>query len=156
MNKQQYWLFKTEPSEYSYDDLVNNKSGGRWDGVRNYQARNYLRDSIKVGDFVLIYHSSIKVPAIHGVGKVKREAYPDPTQFDSNSPYYDAGSKKTSPRWTSLDIVAVKTLEKEVSLLEMRANPKLKDMVLLKKGSRLSIQPVTLQEFNEICLMAKR
>lgn len=156
MKKRLYWLFKTEPKEYSYVDLANNKYNGRWDGVRNYQARNYLRDSIKMGDLVLIYHSSIKIPAVVGVGKIKSEPYPDPTQFDSKSYYFDSKARKDKVRWISLDLMAVKKLEREVNLLDIRSNPKLKEMVLLRKGSRLSIQPVTEANFKIILDMGSK
>lgn len=154
--KQQYWLMKTEPSEYSIDDLSLGRNNGMWDGVRNYQARNFLRDGMKDGDLALIYHSSIKVPAVVGIGKIVGEPYPDPTQFDKKSAYFDPKASKEKPIWVSRNLKLVRKFKKEVTLFEIRSNPKLKKMILIKKGTRLSIQPVNLQDFNEICAMENR
>jgi predicted RNA-binding protein with PUA-like domain len=164
--KQQYWLMKTEPSEYSIDDLAKGKNNGMWDGVRNYQARNFLRDTMQNGDLVLIYHSSIKIPAVVGIGKIVGEPYIDPTQFNKKSAYFDYKASKEKLKvlkkgefgqfWISRNLKLVKKFKKEVTLAEIRANLKLKNMILIKKGTRLSIQPVNLQDFNEICAMENR
>ena len=137
-----YWLMKSEPEECSVDDvLAAKKSTIPWVGVRNYQARNFMRDSMRIGDGVLFYHSSCDQPGIVGIAHVASEAYPDPTQFDPNSPYHDGKSKPEEPRWLLVD---VKVLEKipNITLPAMRARPELADMLLLKKGNRLSITPV--------------
>jgi predicted RNA-binding protein with PUA-like domain len=146
-----YWLFKSEPTTYSLDDL--NKAQSKttlWDGVRNYQARNLLRDEVSKGDEVLFYHSACKEPAAVGVAKVVRAGYPDPTQFDKNHKYHDAGSKEDNPRWFVVDVKFERAFKNPVTLKEMRAMDDLEGMVLLKKGSRLSIQPVTPAEWKVI------
>ena len=137
-----YWLMKCEPEECSVDGvLAAKKSTVPGVGVRNYQARNFMRDSMQVGDGVLFYHSSCDQPGIVGIAQVASKAYPDPTQFDPNSPYHDAKSKPEEPRWLLVD---VKVLEKipNISLPALRARPELADMLLLKKGNRLSITRV--------------
>ncbi len=118
--------------------------------MRNYQARNLLRDEIAVGDGVLYYHSSVDPPAVVGLARVVKAGYPDPTQFDSKSDYYDAGSKPDAPRWFSVDIAFDRKLPRPVTLPELRADPALSDMVLLQRGSRLSVQPVTAAEWKRI------
>lgn len=134
------WLFKTEPDAYSIEDL---KRDGEtpWEGIRNYQARNRLRDEVKKGDHVLIYHSSCKVPAIVGLAEVIREAYPDPTQFDPQSAYYDPRSSSASPRWLRVDVRYLRQFPHPVSLAAIKADPALADMELVNR-SRLSIQIV--------------
>lgn len=144
----QYWLFKTEPSECSLDDLARQKSV-RWDGIRNYSARNYLRDIVKVGDFVLIYHSSCAHIGIVGLAKVVTEAYVDPTQFDASSIYFDAKSHRENPRWVSVDIAFVARFPKLVSLPSLKQTPELQQMALINQP-RLSVQPVTEFEFTVI------
>jgi predicted RNA-binding protein with PUA-like domain len=146
----QYWLMKSEPSEVSIDDLAKApKQTVPWFGVRNYQARNYMRDQMKIGDLVFFYHSSCPEPGIAGIAKVAKAAHPDLTQFDPKSPYYDAGSKKEDPRWVNVD---VKLVEKTglVSLDALRQEKSLADMVVLKRGNRLSITPVTAAEWKFI------
>lgn len=141
-----YWLFKTEPHVFSIDDLENSSAKTtRWDGVRNYQARNLLRDQIKVGDQVFVYHSQCKVPGIVGLAKVVKAAYPDPAQFSADSPYYDPKAEKDNPRWFCVDIQHEKTLTKVIALQDIKRDPALHDMVLLKQG-RLSVQPVTADQ----------
>lgn len=138
-----YWLMKTEPDVYSWDDLKN--APGRsdsWEGVRNYQARNYMRE-MQRGDLVLFYHSRITPPAIVGVARVVRAAYPDPTQFDPSSKYYDPHSDADNPRWDIVDIHYHRDFDAPIPLPELKEVPGLQDMVLLRKGNRLSIQPVT-------------
>jgi predicted RNA-binding protein with PUA-like domain len=137
-----YWLMKSEPEECSIDDnLAAPKATVPWVGVRNYQARNFMRDGMKVGDGVLFYHSSCAEPGIVGVARVASEAYPDPTQFDSKSPYYDPKSKREEPRWLLVDVQAGRKT-RVLGLPEMREIPALADMVVLRKGNRLSITPV--------------
>ena len=150
-----YWLFKSEPDEYSIDDLAAESSGtGCWNGIRNYQARNILRDQVRKNDRVFIYHSSCKVPGIAGIAKVTRTAYPDPAQFDMNSPYYNAKSSSEQPRWVCVDIAFVKKFDDVVSLKTLKAEAGLADMVLLKQG-RLSVQPVTSEQWQLILSLAK-
>ncbi|MDU0111457.1 EVE domain-containing protein [Psychrosphaera aquimarina] len=150
-----YWLFKSEPDDYSLLDLKNDKNSTvRWDGIRNYQARNLLRDEIKVGDQVLFYHSSCKNIGVAGTAKVVSSPYPDPLQFNPESKYYDPKSKPESPRWVSLDIQYQQEFIKFVPLALIKATKALEEMVLVKRG-RLSIQPVTEAEWNIIMKMAK-
>lgn len=138
-----FWLFKTEPHVFSIQNLENSPAKTtRWDGVRNYQARNLLRDQIKVGDQVFIYHSQCKVPGIVGIGRVARNAYPDPAQFDPESTYFDPKSTHDQPRWFCVDLTHERTFAHVIPLQELKQNPDLHDMVLLKQG-RLSVQPVT-------------
>lgn len=138
-----HWLFKTEPHVFSIENLENSTDKTtRWDGVRNYQARNLLRDEIKVGDEVFVYHSQCKVPGIVGLAKVVKAAYPDPAQFNPESDYFDPKADADSPRWFCVDIQHHKTFAKVIPLQELKQNPDLHDMVLLKQG-RLSVQPVT-------------
>jgi predicted RNA-binding protein with PUA-like domain len=144
------WLLKTEPSEYSWSDLWRAANHtGRWDGVRNYQARLNLR-KMKFGDRIFIYHSAEKPLQIVGIAEIVREAYPDPTQFDATSDYFDPKSKPSDPRWTSVDVRAVEAFKFPVTMEAMRATPALKNMVLLN-NTRLSVQPVTDVEWEMIC-----
>ena len=138
-----YWLFKTEPSTYSIDDLKEAKGGKDiWDGVRNFQARNFLRDEVRKGDLVFIYHSSCKVPGIAGLAKVLREKCPDPTSWDKKSPYYDPKSTKDSPRWFMVEVMFVKKFKNLIPLELLKKVKGLNDFQLLKRGNRLSIMPV--------------
>ena len=137
-----YWLMKSEPDEVSIDDaLAAPGATVAWTGVRNYQARNFMRDGMKVGDGVLFYHSSCPEPGIAGIARVASGIKPDPTQFDPKSPYYDAASKKDDPRWLLVDVQALRKT-RLLALPELRANPELADLVVLRKGNRLSITPV--------------
>lgn len=140
---------KTEPDVYSIDDLMKQKKT-MWEGVRNYQARNFMRDQMRVGDLVLIYHSNTKPPGIVGTGKVCSEAYPDPTQFDSKSNYYDAKSKKDNPRWELVDIAFDSKFSRMIPLDELKEDHACKDMYVIRKGMRLSIQPVTQKEYEHL------
>jgi len=145
-----YWLFKTEPSAYSWDDLKNEKKRiTQWDGVRNYQARNFMR-SMQKGDLVFFYHSVITPQVICGICEVVREAYPDTTQFDPESKYFDPKSSPEEPRWSMVDIKWKLDFNPPVSREELKTLPGLEDMVLMQKGSRLSIQPVTPSEWKII------
>ena len=137
-----YWLMKSEPDEVSIDDaLAAPNATVAWTGVRNYQARNFMRDGMKVGDGVLFYHSSCPEPGIAGIARVASGIKPDPTQFDPKSPYYDPASKKEDPRWLLVDVQAVRKT-RLLALPELRASPELADLVVLRKGNRLSITPV--------------
>lgn len=151
----QYWLMKTEPTTYSIDDLESEKNRTTsWEGVRNYQARNLLRDEIKKGDRVLFYHSACKEPAVVGIAVVARAGYPDSFAFDPSSKYHDEKSDPDDPTWYMVDIKLDKKFPQPVTLAELRKKPGLKDMVLLQKGSRLSVQPVKKAEFDTILKMA--
>lgn len=142
-----YWLFKTEPEEYSIDDLAwAGPNGAPWDGIRNYQARNLLRDVVRVGDGVLVYHSSCRPAGVAGIARICRAAYPDPDQFDPDSRYYDPKSTVGDPRWFRVDLVFVRKLPVLVTLADIKNNPALADMVLLRQP-RLSVQPVTSDEW---------
>ena len=137
-----YWLMKSEPGEVSVDDaLAAPQSTVPWTGVRNYQARNFMRDTMRLDDGVLFYHSSCAEPGIVGIARVASSAYPDPTQFDPKSPYHDPASKPDAPRWLLVDVQAVRKT-RVLALPEMRANAALADMQVLRKGNRLSITPV--------------
>ena len=145
-----YWLMKSEPDEFSIDDLAAAKGKTTsWFGVRNYQARNYMRDHMRVGDGVLFYHSSCPQPGIAGIAEVASTAYPDASQFNAKSEYYDAASKREAPRWM---LVVVKLVEKTplLPLDEMREIPALADMATLRRGNRLSITPVTAAEWKAV------
>ena len=145
-----YWLMKSEPDEFSIDDLV--RAPGKttpWFGVRNYQARNYMRDAMRPGDGVLFYHSSCEVPGIAGFAEVSSAAHPDETQFDPKSPYYDPKSTRESPRWMLVDVKLVRKT-RLLALDEIRAQPQLADMVILRRGNRLSVTPVTAAEWKYI------
>lgn len=150
-----YWLFKSEPDEYSIADLAAEPGKtGRWDGIRNYQARNFLRDSVQTGDGVLFYHSACKVPAVVGTAEVVRGAYPDPAQFDPESKYFDPRATEEKPRWYCVDIRWQSAFNHPVPLAEIKQNPQLADMVLVKQG-RLSIQPVTKEEWDTLVRQGK-
>lgn len=150
------WLVKSEPEAFSWDDLWTAK-GRRthWDGIRNYQVRNFIRDDIKKGDLVLYYHSNAKPPGVVGIAEVVREAYPDPTQFDPKDGHYDPGSDPTDPRWLMFDLKAKRRLPRLVSLQELKKNPALEEMLVVQRGQRLSIQPVTAAEWDEVLAMAQ-
>lgn len=136
-----YWLMKSEPDSYSIDDLKRDDRE-HWDGIRNYQARNMMRDEMKVGDSVFFYHSSCKVPAIVGIATVASKPYADPTQFDAKSRYHDATSNKDDPRWILVDIKYKRHLQRPIPLSELKEHPALVDFQLNKRGNRLSIFPV--------------
>lgn len=142
-----YWLMKSEPSEFSIDDLVRARGQTTpWVGVRNYQARNYMRDGMAIGDHAFFYHSSCAEPGIAGIVEISKLAYPDATQFDRKSPYFDAKSTRAAPRWVHVDVKLVKKT-KLITLPMLRATPGLETMIVLRKGNRLSITPVTPAEW---------
>lgn len=144
-----YWLFKSEPSCFSIDDLKKKKQE-HWDGVRNYQARNMLRDEIKKGDKVIFYHSSCKIPSAVGIAEVVKEGYPDFTAWDVKSEHPDPKSTKESPIWYMVDIAFKKKLKTPLSLHQMRTIAELQDMRLLQKGNRLSLFPISKSHFDLI------
>jgi len=153
--KRQYWLFKTEPGSYSIDDLAAEpKKTTFWDGVRNYQARNMLRDEIQVGDGVLFYHSNAKPPAIVGTAQVVKAGYPDHTQFDPSAKHYDEKADPEEPRWYMVDIKFVQKFPEIIDREQLAADKTAKDMAVLAKGSRLSIQPVTAEEWKAVHKLA--
>lgn len=155
-DRTRYWLVKSEPEVFSIDDLRRspNQATG-WDGVRNYQARNYLR-SMQLGDEVLFYHSNADPPAIVGMARVVRQAYPDPTQFDERDPHYDARSSPLNPPWDMVDLKFTKKFATPLALDVLRQKPGLKQMELLRRGSRLSVQPVRKSEWELILRLADR
>jgi predicted RNA-binding protein with PUA-like domain len=147
------WLFKSEPTAYSFEDLIKDEVA-EWDGVRNYQARNMLRDDIKSGDKVLFYHSNAQPLVVVGTALVVKSGYPDHTAWDVHSEHPDPKSTPDNPIWYMVDIVPDKLFSNSVTRVSMMRNPFLTDMILLKKGTRLSIQPVTKEEFEEVVRMS--
>jgi predicted RNA-binding protein with PUA-like domain len=151
-----YWLVKSEPDVFSLDDLIAAKNQTtHWDGVRNYQARNTLRDQMQLGDKVLYYHSNTEPTAVVGIVEVVRTGYPDHTAFDTGDPHFDPKSKPDRPTWYMVDVKFVEKFSRQLSLAELRKIPELNAMVLLQKGSRLSVQPVRPQEFETIVELAR-
>ena len=150
-----YWLLKTEPSTFSFDDLWNApKRTTFWDGVRNFQARNTMRDLMKPGDLAFIYHSSTDPTGIVGIAEIVKGGYPDPTAFDPKDSHYDPKSKREAPSWYGVDVKAVKRLPEILTLERLRGTKGLEKMVLLQKGSRLSVQPVSAEEWGVISRLA--
>lgn len=150
-----YWLMKTEPNTYSIDNLSRDGSTC-WEGVRNYRARNLMRDDMKVGDLVLFYHSNADPPGVAGIAKVSREAYPDKYAFDQRSKYYDEKSTKGEPRWWMVDVEFVEKFAGVVGLDELKADPRFDDMMVTQKGARLSVQPAEKPHFDAIRKMGRR
>ena len=151
-----YWLMKSEPDECSIDDaLAAPRQTVPWVGVRNYQARNFMRDAMRVGDGVLFYHSGCAEPGVAGIAEVASGPYPDPTQFDPHSPYFDASSRLDTPRWTLVDVKAVKRTPL-LSLPQMRQQPELADMQVLRRGNRLSITPVSPDQWQRVLRLISR
>jgi predicted RNA-binding protein with PUA-like domain len=144
---------KSEPDVYSVDDLARERIG-TWEGVRNYQARNHMR-AMREGDLAFFYHSSTEPPGIVGLMKVAREAYTDPTQFDKKSPYYDEKSKPEQPRWDRVDVAFVEKLANPITLAELREDPRCAEMLVIRRGMRLSVQPVEPQHFAHLVKRAK-
>ena len=144
---------KSEPDVYPWSQLVQDGST-HWDGVRNHQARNMMRDDMAVGDLVLFYHSNTRPPHIAGIARVCRDGYPDHTSWDEESRYFDVGSQPDEPRWYMVDIEPLQPFTRIVDLAEMRSNPALEGMPLLRRGQRLSVQPVSAEHFEEVCRMA--
>lgn len=151
-----YWLIKSEPGIFSIDDLIKAKNQTTfWNGVRNYQARNYLRNEMKIGDEIIFYHSNCEPLGAAGICKIVKEGYPDFTAFDPEVIHFDPKSKSDSPTWFMVDVKFVKKFSKFVSLPEIKANKKLHKMKLVQPGNRLSVIPITKTEFNEIVKMGK-
>lgn len=151
-----HWLIKSEPNAFSFEDLL--ASPGRttpWDGVRNYQARNFMRDGMRVGDRVLFYHSQVARPAVVGIAEVASEPYADPTQFDPDSRYFDPRATRDEPRWFLVDVRAVAPLDRPVTLGEIKAEPTLAEMPLVQRGSRLSVMPVRAAEYERILALSR-
>ena len=144
-----HWLIKSEPDEFSIDKLAKVKREP-WSGVRNYQARNYMRDGMQLGDEVFFYHSNCAVPGVVGICTVAKLAYPDPTQFDPKSDYYDPGSKREAPRWLCVDVAYGRKLERVITLDELKATDGLGDFALTRRGNRLSVLPVTAAQWKKI------
>jgi predicted RNA-binding protein with PUA-like domain len=149
------WLMKSEPDVFSIDDLAR-KGPSLWDGVRNYQARNFMMNEMKVGDEILFYHSNAEPPGVAGLARVVSAAEPDPTQFDKKSEYYDPKATREKPRWFAIRAEFVEKFPRLISLDEIRGEKSLEKMLLIKRGQRLSIQPVTAKEFACIRKMASR
>ena len=151
MAVRKYWLFKSEPTAYSFSDLLAEpEQTAEWDGIRNYQVRNLMRDEMKVGDGVLFYHSSVKPMAVIGIARIVKEAYPDPTAWEPGDPHFDPRSSPDNPAWLMVDICAEKEFARPVTLQEIKAHPTLQNMMLARKGMRLSIQPVAKDEWDEV------
>ena len=151
-----YWLFKSEPNDFSIDDLQN--SIGKktyWDGIRNYQARNFIRDDMRKGDGVLFYHSNADPLSVVGYCEIVKEAYPDHTQFDPDNKHFDPTAKQKEPRWYMVDIKLSEIFKHPVTLKEIKEDPKLKDFRLVQRGNRLSVFPVNKKEWDEILRMGK-
>lgn len=147
----QYWLLKSEPHTFSIDDLLTKPNQiDAWEGVRNYTARNFMRDKMQVKDLAFFYHSSCEIPGVVGIVEIVRAAYPDPTQFEKKSKYYDEKSTILNPRWITVDVKFKEKFKEILPLSRLKESIKLKDFVLLKKGNRLSVMPVKDMEWNAI------
>ena len=157
MPERKYWLFKSEPTAYSFADLLAEADRtAEWDGVRNYQVRNLMRDEMKVGDGVLFYHSSAKPMAVVGTATIVKEAYPDSTAWDPNDKHYDPKSTPGNTAWLMVDIQAGQEFARPVTLQEIKDNPRLQDMMVARRGMRLSIQPVAKEEWDEVVAMGSK
>ncbi len=154
MAEKRYWLFKSEPDVYGIDALE--RAGSTlWDGVRNYQARNLIRDEMQPGDGVLYYHSSARPMGVVGIARITRGGYPDPTQFDPASKYFDAKASPDAPRWFVVDIAFVERFPRVVTLDELKADPALEDMMVTRRGARLSVQPVSAAHFARVSALGR-
>ncbi|MGE0001617.1 MAG: EVE domain-containing protein [Fimbriimonadaceae bacterium] len=149
-----YWLMKSEPATYSVDDLARKRKPDIWEGCRNYTVRNFFRDKMKAGDLSFFYHSSCPEPGIVGVMRIVGEAYADPTQFEPKSSYFDAKSPKDNPRWLARDVELVEKFDRVIQLAELRETPGLEGMEVLKRGQRLSVLPVTAEEWAIVARLA--
>ena len=150
-----YWLIKSEPDAFSFDDLLRAPGSTTcWDGVRNYQARNFMRDGMRLGDGVLYYHSNAKPPGVAGLAVVAREAYPDPTQFDPRDGHHDPRSDPADPRWCMVDVRGVLALPELLALDVLKAEPSLSEMAVVQRGNRLSVSPVTAAEWRAVLSLA--
>jgi predicted RNA-binding protein with PUA-like domain len=149
-----YWLMKSEPDAFSIDDLKR-KVTEPWDGVRNYQARNFMRDGMKVGDKIFFYHSNTEIPGIVGIATVASPAYPDESQFNKKSKYYDEKATREEPRWVLIDVKFERKLARTISLEELKNRDELVDMPLVRKGNRLSVMPVAKSDWDFILTLEK-
>ena len=149
----QYWLLKSEPDVFSIDDLAARKSTP-WEGVRNYTARNSMRDAMKIGDLAIFYHSRAEPPAAVGLARVCSAPYPDPTQFDKKSPYFDPKATRAAPRWILVDVAFVEKFPAPVPLARLKEDPALREMLVVQKGQRLSVQPVAPAHFARVLALA--
>ena len=147
-----YWLMKSEPHAFSIDDLKTVRRNS-WDGVRNYHARNMMRDDMRKGDLAFFYHSNCAEPGIVGVMRIVHEAYPDHTQFDPKSKYYDPKSEKNDPRWLMVDVAYKRKLRRTITLAELKAQPELAELPLVRRGNRLSVMPLARREWDFILAM---
>ena len=146
-----YWLMKSEPSEFGIDDLAERPNQTEpWDGVRNYQARNMLRDQMKLGDLAFFYHSNCELPGIVGIARIAREAYPDPTAFDPEHKHFDSKSSEADPRWYMVDVQFVRKLRRSIALSELKDRPELDGLALIRRGNRLSVMPVSDMQWHFI------
>jgi len=146
-----HWLMKSEPGEFGIDDLESRPGQiEAWDGVRNYQARNMMRDDMKTGDLVFFYHSNCETPGIVGIARIVREAYPDPTAYDPNNKHFDPSSKPDDPRWFMVDVQFVRKLKRTIALSELKNKPELEGLALIRRGNRLSVMPVEEKMWNFI------
>lgn len=146
-----YWLMKSEPGEFSIDDLaLRPEKTEHWDGVRNYQARNLMRDGMNLGDLVFFYHSNCAEPGIVGIARVAREAYPDHTAFDPLDPHFDPKSRPDQPTWYMVDVVLVRKLKRTITLSELKGRPELEGFALVRRGNRLSVMPVSEPQWHYI------
>jgi predicted RNA-binding protein with PUA-like domain len=148
-----HWLMKSEPDAFSIDDLER-KGQEAWDGVRNYQARNFMRDGMRIGDKVFFYHSNCAEPGIVGIAEVATDAYPDPSQFDPKSDYFDSGSTRDNPRWMLVEVKFVKKFKRTITLDELKQQDALAEMALVRKGNRLSVMPVSDGDWKYILKLA--
>lgn len=153
MAKRSYWLMKSEPDVFSIDDLARVEQEP-WEGIRNYQARNHMR-AMAVGDLALFYHSNAKPPGVAGVMRICKTAYPDHTQFDKRSKYYDAKSKREEPRWSMVDVEFIEKLPEYVPLSTLRDDPALQELLVIRKGMRLSVQPVDEEHFKHVLALGR-
>lgn len=152
-----YWLMKSEPDTFSIDDLASQpKKTDHWDGIRNYQARNFMRDDMSKGDLAFFYHSNCEEPGIVGIMEIVRTAYPDHTAFDPESKYFDPKSDPDNPRWLMVDVRYRRKLRRPVSLATLKADPELSEMRVCQKGSRLSIMPVSADEWDAVLAMSDK
>jgi len=152
----QYWLMKSEPDEFGIDDLESCPDAtAHWDGCRNYQVRNMMRDEMKVGDLALFYHSNTKPPGVAGIMEIVREGYPDHTAFDPEDPHYDPKSDPDKPRWYMVDVRFVERFSRYVPISELKKQRDLSAMKILQKGNRLSITPVSKKEWNRIVKLGR-
>jgi predicted RNA-binding protein with PUA-like domain len=149
-----YWLMKSEPDAYSIDDLKRDKTG-RWDGVRNYQVRNMMRDDMHKGEKAFFYHSSCKEPGIAGIMTISRNAYPDPSAWDQSSKYYDPKSSEANPRWLMVDVTYERKFPRIISLRELKQHEQLTNMLILRPGNRLSVTPITEKEWEFILQLVR-